>query len=158
MKPAKKSDRIIKPEEKIVHKKKHFSKPWVLEYKIVDEKLMNDFSWFKNTKKIGEWFVDHPWGKYTNPGEAIGSLKKLTKSFIKEDIRNNWHVAGREFRVVNLETKESITLVITATEIYAEREEGRDTKGSSDRITEIQEENNSSEYESGEDTNSITTS
>lgn len=157
MKPAKKSDRVIKPEEKVVHKKKHFSKPWVLEYKIVDEVLMDKFSWYENTKKLGEWYVDR-WGKYTNSGEAIGSLKKLTNSFKKEDIRNNWHLAGREFRVVNLDTKEIITLVITATEIYAEREEGGDTKGSSDRITEIQEEDNSSEHESGEDPNSFTIS
>lgn len=131
MKPSKKADRKPEEVEKTGNVKKKLAKPWRIEYMIMDEKLLDTYSWFRNTREIGVWLVD-PWEKYLSLEHGLKEINKKARSgrFKEQPLKEHWHFAGRDFRLTNIETGQSIALVLGEREIHAEREEGGDSAGS----------------------------
>lgn len=123
MQQVKKSQIVVTEENELLEpvglpKKKKVDKPWILYFKIVDEKIMGTNSWFNKNLAPNIWLKDS-WMKFVSIDNGLRELNKLGRSYnFKQNPMNlHWQFAGKEFKLINSETREEKLLEITESEV-----------------------------------------
>lgn len=121
------------PEEVVKSARKKVDRPWDLEYMIIDEKCMNDHSFYTNTVKVGEWKKYDWFSKGLSVKHVLEQMNKIgrtTRPWVRgtNSIENHWRFAGKKFRIVNRDTKEIVSLLSNGKEYYAEPDERTDSE------------------------------
>lgn len=111
------------PGTNVVRKK--VTKPWDLEYMIINEDLMNSHSFFLNKAKLGVWNKDSWFTKILSVKHGLEQMNKLARTTMIAGKNNlpiylHWRFAGKKFRLVHKETGEIVPLLSNDKEFYAD--------------------------------------